>query len=213
MVKVILDPGSAHSGNKAYATELTKIAAHIGADAIKWQLFTNKPPNIELPYEWFPDLVEYGEALDLEVFASTFDIDSYEIVKKNCSSIKFAYSMRDAFGQIEKAVKDFNEVYISGDVMTKFNPSLKVKKFYCIPTYPVPYEVNFDGIFPRFDGFSSHCLGTRQEIRAVEAGAKILEFHFTADFIDADCPDLRFAKKSSEAETLIKKVKAISCGY
>ena len=213
MVKVILDPGSCHMGKKEYALELTRTAASIGTDAIKWQLFTNKSPNIDLPYEWFPDLVEYGKTLNIEVLASTFDIDSYETAKKNCSSIKFAYSMNDAYGQIEIATKDFNAIYVSGGVLTQFNASPKVKRLYCVPKYPVPYEINFDGIFPRFDGFSSHCLGIRQEIKAIEAGAKILEFHLTLDRSDIYCPDHLFAKKPKEAELLIKKVKGISCGY
>ena len=70
-------------------------------------------------------------------------------------------------------------------------PSTKI--FFCLfLDYPVHFEPNFDHLFPRFKGFSDHTLGYAQTIRAIEAGAQIIEKHFTLDHKDIECPDFLF---------------------
>ncbi len=78
---------------------------------------------------------------------------------------------------------------------------------YCIPEYPVRYHVDFESIFPRFDGFSSHCLGIEQDMNAVSAGAQVLEKHFTLDRDDIRCPDHNFALRPKMLEALCHRAK------
>lgn len=205
MMKVIVDPGSCHMGKLEYAKELIDVAVDCGADACKFQLFKDLPPNIKLPRYWFLELVAYGANKKMEVFASVFEWGAYDLVKSVCKSIKLAYSQRTR-GSLYN-IKAFENFYISGDIFTEF-PEGTIKLF-CIHEYPVLYEVNFDGIFPEFDGFSSHCMGIRQEIKAIEAGAKYLEFHITLDKSDITCPDHAFAKRPKEAKKLINIIRGI----
>jgi sialic acid synthase SpsE len=219
MTQIILDPGSTHDGDRHKADRLIEIAADCGADAIKFQLLTDKEAkagNIGMDWEWLPDLIALGKTKGIEVFASVFDRSGHEwLAKCGAQSVKYAYSQRDKatpvgqFGGIKTMIP---RVYVSQGVMDKdpfSGPGWKFsggKRLYCIPEYPVPYKIDFEGLFPRFDGFSSHCLGIEQELAAAKAGAEILEFHFQGDWV-SDTPDGRFAKTPAMTERLISRIR------
>jgi sialic acid synthase SpsE len=78
--------------------------------------------------------------------------------------------------------------------------------FYCIPEYPVRYQVDFEGLFPMFDGLSDHTLGFRQTIRAAEMGAQFIEKHFQGNW-DSSCPDGCFALKPAQLDEMVKQLK------
>ena len=197
MIKVIADPGSCHMGNLERALELTRVAAACGCDAIKWQLFRDDSNgNIPLNREWFEALV--GSA-DIEVFASVWDREAIDLlIRCKCKSIKFSYSQSQNWFSYPGS--QFSHTYVSGDLSTRGWVSRAIK-LYCIPLYPVPYLIDFDGLFPRFDGFSSHCLGIEQDKAAIRAGAKIIEKHFQLDDVSA-CPDGNFAIRPAKLKEL-----------
>lgn len=212
MVKIIADPGSTHMGNLKQAKQLVKIAKDADCDAVKFQLFKTEhveSENIPLPYEWMSDLCEAGELLGIEVFASVWDQEGIDkLLECECKSIKLAYS------QAHKtyALGEFTNVYKSFGVMNrqpKEYESDNVKHLYCIPEYPVKYMIDFEWIFVRFDGFSDHTLGYQQTIRAVEAGAKIIEKHFRPYGANVyKTPDGTFALDASLLSRMVKKVRA-----
>ena len=205
-VKIIGDPGSCHMGKKEIALELIRAGAICGLDAIKFQIFKNLPPNIELPYKWIEGLVKYGEGLGVEVFASVWDEDGMSKLRQaGAKSVKFAYSQRNS-PLIETALELFDNVYISGDVFTEFPK--RAERLYCVPEYPVPYIPNFEDLFPnRFDGFSDHTLGNESALLAVKQGAVVIEKHFTLDRKDIDCPDHRFAIKPKQLGQMVEKIR------
>lgn len=211
-VKVITDPGSCHLGSLTYAKELIKISADCGADACKFQLFKESDINIPLPYKWFPELVDTGKNYGIEVFASAFDKEALNIIMDNCKSVKFAYSMRES-----KLIFDINfakvkTIYISGDIYTNFYPNglggVESIRLFCIPQYPVQYLIDFEGIFPLFDGFSDHTMGYKQSCNAAMHGAQYIEKHIRLDTSECDnVPDGKFALRPKELEAMIKAVK------
>lgn len=205
-VFVILDPGSTHDGSFNKAKTLVKIAADNGADAVKFQLLTKNEEvsrNIGMEWDWLPDLIQLGADLKIEVFASVFSLDGIEWAHAcGCESVKFAYSKQQLF--LAYNTDMFNKVYYSTDAM-KFNASYGTS-LYCIPEYPVKYIVDFEGIFPRFDGFSDHTLGIKQTLTAVKAGARYIEKHFQGDW-HSDTPDGCFALKPKLLGELMRKIK------
>ena len=209
MVKIIADPGSCHMGNINFAKELILAARDSGADAIKFQLFEDKPPNIELPREWAWQLRERADELGIDLFFSVFDYGAMSVaVKCGCTSAKIAFSLRNDGGMINACRALFGTVYVSGDTNTDFIKD--TTKLYCIPEYPVKYLIDFEGIFPRFDGFSSHCLGIKQDLFAISAGAKIIEKHIRLDNSACDSvPDGKFAIRPKEFYSLCKFGKEI----
>ena len=204
-MRIIADPGSCHMGDLSMAKELIDVAREAGCSAIKFQLFKDLPPNIELPYKWMPELVEYGKGI--EVFASVWDEDGVQALRgAGCRSIKFSYGQR---GKAFLSMRGFTSIYVSGDVLHNFHPNHI--RLYCIPEYPVPYQINFDCLFHgRFDGFSDHTLGCRQTMNAIRAGAKVIEKHIRLDHASNDgVPDGKFALRPAELREMMNKIQYI----
>lgn len=220
-VSICLDPGSTHDGDLHKAFRLIEIGAAAGADAIKFQLLTPhecRGGNISIDWEWLPELIVFGRRNGVEVFASVFDRSGWDyVIQCGCKSVKLSYSQASRLSEYPHNLQ-LENIYVSQDVMSPgltlrpvmrgaaTFPNMKMIQLYCLPIYPVPYMVDFEGLFPRFDGFSSHCLGIQQEIRAVEAGAKYLEFHMKGDW-ESPTPDGRFAKSPAMVEKICKAVK------
>lgn len=210
-VTLIGDPGSCHMGKLEYAKELIDVAIEAGLDAVKFQLLGEAEiarGNIKLPWDWLLELRSYGMDGGMEVFASVFSADGLTFLLEHAfSTVKIPYGKRRMLW--EATVQEqlaFRKIYVSTDIMTALPPLPGVKTLYCIAEYPVRYQIDWEGIFPQFDGFSSHCLGIAQDIRAVEAGAMIIEKHFTLDRNDIDCPDYRFALTPKNLKRLVEGV-------
>lgn len=220
-VYTIVDPGSTHDGDLHKARQLVEIAADVGSNACKFQLLTSaecQGGNVPMDWEWLPELIELGNQKGIDVFASVFDRSGWDyLIHCKCKSAKLSYSQAHKLDQYPH-LPPLETVYISQDVMSPVpvlrparkgdvKPSpMRLIRLWCLPIYPVPYVVNFDSVFPTFNGFSSHCMGIDQEIRAVEAGAKYLEFHVKGPW-DSPTPDARFAKSPDLARKLIQRIK------
>jgi N,N'-diacetyllegionaminate synthase len=209
---LIADPGSCHCGNFDLAQELVRVARECGVDMVKFQLFEHggrehKAGNIPLDYNLFVDLVAYGEGIGIPVFASVFCSTAYKVVAKSCKAVKFSFGSPLATW-IPQAVQDFcpDYVFASGDIMHPV-PEI-VQRLYCIPQYPVPFKIDFEQIFKRFDGFSDHTLGINQTLEAVRCGASIIEKHFRLDRADCDhVPDGKFSLRPKVMEKLATEMK------
>ena len=207
MTRIILDPGSTHDGSLGKAEELVHIAKKSGADAIKFQLLTKKQlqgGNIMLPWEWLPALIDVGEELGVEVFASVFNTVGIDYLAScGCESIKFAHSQRELY--YKNDLREFKNRYVSSNDMKLIKDCINL---WCIPEYPVPYIPNFGGLFDKYNGFSSHCMGISQDFKAVLMGAEILEFHIKGSW-ESKCPDAFFAKSPDQTESLIQQIRGI----
>lgn len=207
-MKIIGDPGSCHMGRYDRAMELIQVGRDSGLDAVKFQLLTPdqcKGGNIRLDWDWMPDLMDLGEKLGIEVFASVFNLDGARWMDKcQARSLKFSYSASGLLNdsRVRDLSLDMETVYVSLDIMKPRPPLDGYVSLYCIPEYPVRYQVDFEGIFPMFDGFSSHCLGVEQDLRAMHYGAQYLEKHFTLDKKDISCPDHAFALRPRQVADL-----------
>jgi len=215
-VEIICDPGSTHMGKKAYALELIQIAADAGCNVIKFQLFPDLPlyldkGNIPVPYGWFDELLIAGKRCGIQVTASVFDEDAIELVaKKQVPYIKFAYARQHWLDKIQGLLNIGRKVMVSTDcekdhLLPKHNNLIKL---YCVAEYPVKSLLDFESLFfERFDGFSDHTLGWKQAVRAVKAGAKIIEKHIKLPYEDCDCPDSRFALSPEDLVHFVEVVR------
>jgi sialic acid synthase SpsE len=209
LITVIGDPGSCHLGDFERARKLIDVGKDTGLDAVKFQLFPESMAspggNCHLPYEWFEDLVRYGESKGIEVFASVFDTAAYRTAARaKVKSMKFSFkSPMDAW--VQTAVDASIKVYWSGDVMNR--PPKGVISLYCIPEYPIRYMVDYDCLFEIFDGFSDHTLGYAQTLNAVKAGAKVIEKHYCLGDEAGRCPDSLFALEPARLHAMISSIR------
>lgn len=203
-VRLVAEAGSTHNGKLAYAKELVDRCQEAGFDAIKFQLFPNAKPyvgtgNVWLPPDLYLEIAEYAKDQEMDCTASVFDADSFEfLLKQRPSFIKFAYSQKERHPWINACVNENVEAVVSCDVMTDRLVSHEATKLFCVPQYPVYSKLSFEGIFPRFHGFSDHTMGYEQTLEAVIDGAMMIEKHVTLNHEDIYCPDSYFALRPAE---------------
>jgi N-acetylneuraminate synthase len=211
---LIAEFGSCHLGKLENIKRAVDECVFYGIDALKLQLFPDQEPyvptNIHLPQEMFLRAFEYANGKGLTLTASVFDEESFQfLLRLNPIFIKLSYSKKHKEDWRHELYAAEISSLTSCDVMTDEDNLSSEFHLYCIPEYPVRYEVDFDMLFgtartsegalvsrgePRFDGFSDHTLGTRQTKRAIAAGAKIIEKHVRLPETDIrSCPDARFA--------------------
>ena len=206
---VVVDPGSCHMNNFVYCKEFVDIGKKFGV-SVKFQLFNSSKVNIPLSHSMFEKVLDYGRIVGVDVFASVFDMDSIRFLNSlGVSKVKIGFSKRYDKKLVDYAIRFFDTVFISGDVMTCFPDCDKVVKLFCIPEYPVKYLVDFENVFDRFDGFSDHTLGIKQTVSAVENGARVIEKHITLDYGDIVCPDNHFALSPSWLRALCLRLGVI----
>lgn len=226
-ILVSMDPGSCHMGKIVYALQLIDVAADVGADVIKWQLFSHEHPgvkrgNIPVPLDWWPHLEKRAQDKRIGIAASFFDRNSFEFAfSKRLSYMKFAYSMQGETEWIKSCLNIGKTVIVSSDFHKHRKLPEGVVKLYChttnrgtaedifVPSYPVMEKLNFDPLFPPFDGFSDHTLGHSETVEAVHNGAKYIEKHITLDYADITCPDTVVALTPKEAERMVHNIRRI----
>lgn len=198
-IRLIAELGSCHMGKLERIKEAIDRCKATGTiSALKLQLFPNEEKytsvgNVYLSPELFKIAFEYGKSVGFTVTASVFDMENYYFLRNlQPDFIKFAYSQNHQWWIRDCLAHNF-EAIVSCDVMSEHLVDREATKLYCVPLYPVPYELSFDGLFPRFAGFSDHSLGIRQTQKAIDAGAQIIEKHIRLGYEDETCPDARFA--------------------
>lgn len=210
---ICADVGSTHLGNKDLAISGIHIAKDIGCDSVKFQLFPDLPKytncgNIPLPFEWVPDLIAEGKSVGIPVAFSYFDGLLYDgLDLTDVPYHKIAYSQKD-HAAVKRAINQNKRLVISCDFMSDARIPNKdnIAKLYCLPVYPVPYKVSFNGIFPRFDGFSDHTMGYDQTVLAVGYGARWIEKHLSLTEDRAACPDASFALQPDEFREMVRVI-------
>ena len=207
-VYVCGDIGSNHMGKLENCVQAVVTAKQCGLNACKFQLGVQSP-NIDIPIEYYEAAMQAGIDNQIDVFTSIFD-PQYQrnIIRYKPKYMKFAYSQKDdPFQQV--CLENQIPTIVSCDVMTYFKPTSPTVRLFCIPEYPVTSEISFDGIFPKFDGFSDHTMGHRQAINAVIAGAKFIEKHFklTEDVDNTMPPDAMFALSPSELASMVDEIR------
>ena len=92
---IVAEAGSNHNNKLSTAKKLIKVAKDIGADAVKFQLFSGEKlyskndkrsqimKKFELNPGWIKELVRYSNKNKIFFFASPFDNESVDILIKN----------------------------------------------------------------------------------------------------------------------------------
>lgn len=200
-------------GRWDYIKELIEGCAEIGFDAVKFQLFPNEAKytdvgNVFLNKDLYLKARELAVECGIECSASVFSETDFQFLKSTTPPwIKLAFSQKHNRSWIEECIDHAIEPIVSCDIMTDHLVPSKATRLYCIPEYPVRYEISFDEIFPRFDGFSDHTLGFRQTLAAVREGAMIIEKHIKPVHSDVTCPDARFAVTLAECAQFFAMLK------
>lgn len=244
---VIAEAGSNHNGDLDIAKELIDVAADAGADAVKFQTFRAEDlyvedsgeveyldddrsiyeiiENMEMPYEWIPELHEYCRERDVYFMSTPFDERSadelveYVPVWKVASYTSSHHPFLRHLATTDKPIimstgaHEFSEVRESVGVLREAGAD-RFALLQCVAAYPTPLEdinVNVvETLMDEFDvpaGLSDHTLDpVTAPSAAVSLGASIVEKHFTLDK-SMEGPDHQFALEPDELDRMITAIR------
>jgi N-acetylneuraminate synthase/N,N'-diacetyllegionaminate synthase len=207
-IRTIIDIGSTHDGKEESCHSAINMAVEHGISDVKFQLLEPNQSiggNISIKPSWLSRIVQSGKDCNVNVFCSVWTEEAMKLCSgAGMKTIKFAYSMNGHRYLIKSALGMFKEVIVSGDIMHRA-PAGCIELF-CLPFYPVYYQVSFEGLFPKFSGFSDHTLGISQTINAIASGAKIIEKHVYQNE-SSKTPDRNFAISWDELRELREATK------
>jgi len=217
---IVVDPGSTHMGKPKLVREIIEKAKAGGADAVKFQLFPDSKTFTDTGNVYMsPDLFDYahkqGKLNRIDVTASVFGHKESEFLASyKVPFVKFAYSMKDDISSMEGWLNMGRKVVVTTDIMSmsKLPEHEKLITLYTATVdgktlYPCMFEIDFEGMFNYFNGFSDHTLGCGQAQRAKEYGCKWIEKHAGLKYVDVECPDKAFCLDINYLGEFVKAVR------
>jgi sialic acid synthase SpsE len=244
---ILAEAGSNHDGNFEQALRLIDVAQSAGANAVKFQVFrANRlyPKNagvseylkmpkpiydiiaeMEMPYEWLPQLATYCREQAIHFLASVFDEESADRLDPHVAAFKIAsYEMTD-IPLVRHVAKKGKPVIVSTGTANLDEVAETVSEFrqtgndqlilmQCTAAYPAPVEsLNIRAVaamksaFRVPVGLSDHSSDPLVgPLTAVAFGANLIEKHFTLSK-ELPGPDHRFALEPDELQLMIAKVR------
>ena len=165
---IVAEAGSNHNNKLSTAKKLIKVAKDIGADAVKFQLFSGEKlyskndkrsqimKKFELNPGWIKELVRYSNKNKIFFFASPFDNESVDILIKNkVRAIKIAspeirddlliehIAKKKVFTIISTGVSTIKEVFNAKKIINKYHNNLAILQ--CSSIYPCePDDLNLN---------------------------------------------------------------------
>jgi len=246
---VIAEAGSNHNGSLEQAKRLIEVAASAGADAVKFQVFRadrlypksaglsrylNMPKPIydiiaemEMPYDWLPELRSCCREKGLVFVSSVFDEESADRLDPHVEAFKIASYEMTHIPLVRYVARKGKPVIIStgtaslnevADTVDEFrrtgNDALILMQ--CTAAYPAPLEsLNIRAIatmkstFGVPVGLSDHSRDPLTgPLAAAAAGANLIEKHFTLSN-ELPGPDHRFAIEPPELRLMVEKVREV----
>ena len=246
---IIAEAGSNHNGSMEQARRLIDVSVEAGADAVKFQLFRASKlypkaagksdylkldksiydviAEMEMPYEWLPELAAYCQEQGIMFLSSVFDEESVDELDPYVPAYKIAsYEMthlplvRYIAGKgkpviISTGTANLEEV---DDTVSAFletgNQDLMLMQ--CTAAYPAPVEaLNLRAIetmrnfFQVPVGLSDHSRDPLTgPMAAVALGANLVEKHFTLSN-RLPGPDHSFAVEPAELRCMVQKIREV----
>ena len=221
-IYLIAEIGINHNGDISVAKKLIKIAKDCGFDAVKFQkrtiekvyskeildLYRESPWGktqreqkfgLELDYDEYLEIDNYCKSLNIDWFASAWDVDSIAFLDKfDLKYHKIASAMIIDTNFLEEVAKRKLHTFISTGMSTVENIDKAVEIFkrnncsfelmHCVSTYPLKAEnANLKTILSlkkRYNcnvGYSGHENGLAVSLIATTFGISSLERHITLD--------------------------------
>lgn len=248
-VYFIAEAGSNHDRNLDQAKRLIEVAADAGADAVKFQTFraehlyprtagsteylqVNRSiydiiRDLEMPFEWIPELAQYCARLNIDFLSTPFDEASADTLEPFVGAYKIASYEMTHHGLVQHCARKGKPLIISTGTAYLEEVREVVDAVHavghrdfallqCTARYPAPLEaLNLRAISTLADtfevpvGLSDH---SREPLpgpmAAVALGASLIEKHFTLSNKLAG-PDHTYALEPDELKAVIAKVREV----
>ncbi len=219
---IIAEIGINHNGDINIAKDLIKVAKEAGCDAVKFQkrtidlVYTKElldshrespwgstqraqKEGLEFGYDEYREIDLYCKQLEIEWFASAWDLESQKFLRRfNCRYNKIASAMLTYEPLLREVASEKKYTFISTGMSDVNNIDRAVQIFkeaecpfelmHCISTYPMNDEdANLNCITTLMNkygcnvGYSGHEVGLAVSYAAAALGISSLERHITLD--------------------------------
>jgi len=246
---IIAEAGSNHNGSLEHAKRLIDAAVESGSDSVKFQLFrANKLypktagqsdylnsersiydiiQDMEMPYEWLPELAAYCREVRIIFLSSVFDEESVDQLDPYVPAYKIASYEMTHLPLVRYIAGKGKPVIISTGTANLEEVAETVEAFFetgnqdlalmqCTASYPAPVEsLNLNAIttlkneFRVPVGLSDHSRDPLVgPLGAMALGANLLEKHFTLSN-QLPGPDHSYAVEPDELRLMIQKVRGV----
>lgn len=240
---VIAELGINHAGSIRWIMEMLPKLKDAGASAVKLQLFTpdlyvsrsNQVrhkflQSVFLSKTDFVKIVNFGESINLPIFATPLSHDWVEFVAETCGVVKVASGDFTFLPTIRSALKSSATVIASTGVATneEINTFLELTKIerknakesvallHCVAAYPpplnqaniraIPFLKNLTGFTI---GFSSHFLDDAPIYAALALGSRIFEIHVTDNRERRDIRDHILSRTPQELNQIVSNLRSL----
>jgi N,N'-diacetyllegionaminate synthase len=255
-VLIIAEAGVNHNGDYKTARKLIKAASDSGADVVKFQTFKTEKivsrsakkanyqskscdsddnsqftmlKKLEIPVEWYEDLIQYAEECKISFQSTAFDLESLDFLNGlNLNFFKIPsgeITNKPLLQEISKlnrpvvlstGMSCMKEISDALTILTSKGLSRDdVTVLHCNTEYPTPMkDVNLKAMLNIRDqikvniGYSDHTLGIEVPIAAVALGARVIEKHFTLDR-NMEGPDHAASLEPSELKQMVISIRNI----
>lgn len=209
MITIIAECGINHGGNIDIAIMMVQAAKSAGANAAKFQLFTERARPKGKKYIFTRQeldlLMAAGKKTGIPVFFSVFDFESVRLAKEiGAKWVKLSFVERRNTDLIDTInlmrLPGFERKFVSVDLWGQYDALAlgNWEQLYCPNNgwrgyYPTKNEdIEWGRYFRQAEaaglGWSCHCQGWTEAVVVAKMGAKVIEKHFkiTDDCVDAD---------------------------
>ena len=246
---IIAEAGSNHNGSLEQAKCLIDVAVRAGADAVKFQLFRaskiynkdagksdylklDKPiydiiADMEMPYEWLPELADHAQKQSIIFFSSVLDEESLEQLDPYVPAYKIASYELTHIPLLRQIANKGKPVILSTGAANLEEVDESIEAFLntgnkdlmlmqCTASYPAPLEsLNLRAIQTMNEAFgvpvglSDHSRDPLVgPLAAVALGASLVEKHFTLSN-QLPGPDHPFSVEPGELKQMVEKIREL----
>jgi len=219
---IVAELGINHNGDINIAKEIIKKSTDAGVDAVKFQkrsierVYTKEEldksrespfgstnreqkEGLEFNQEEYDEIDRYCKEIGIEWYASCWDLESVEFIKKyNCKYNKIPSARLNHFELLKEIAKQQKYTFISTgmSLLPEIKLAVDIFKYYkcpfellhCNSSYPCPDEdlnmlmiPELRSIFHCKVGYSGHSPGITDAVIAAVLGATSIEKHVTLD--------------------------------
>lgn len=246
---IIAEAGCNHDGRLEQAKQLVDVAVRAGADAVKFQLFRASKlypktagesaylkqarsiydiiAEMEMPYEWLPELARYSRQNGIVFLSSVFDEESVDRLDPYVQAYKIASYEMTHIPLIRYVARKGKPVIISTGTAHLDEIKETAETFFrtgnenlvlmqCTAAYPAPLDslnvraiVTMKQVFGLPVGLSDHSRDPLVgPLAAVAVGANLVEKHFTLSN-QLPGPDHGFAVEPHELTLMVQKIREV----
>lgn len=235
-VFVIAEIGNNHEGDFDLAKQMVRLAAEVGADAVKFQTIIPEElvsaadtariaqlSKFQFSPEQFRELKKVADDVGAQFLSTPFALEAVDWLDELVPAWKIASGDNDFLPLLERVALTGKPVIISmglghhkeaAELLPIFAKNgSPLALLHCVVSYPTPIDEAALSAIDQLKiagvtaGYSDHTIGIKAAELAVAAGARIVEKHFTIDNHHSDFRDHQLSADPADFAAMVTAIR------